>query len=151
MKFFTAASFFALATIAAAAPGTGYGAAPSSPKGAPSSPKGAPPSPKSNQIMAQCGNQNLSCCNKEINKVDAKGVDSDFGVLTGIAKNINLENLSIFDQCSKLDIGLGIIGAGLTDILNQKCKQTVACCQQTESNANGLVAVAVPCIPINAL
>ncbi|WEW56061.1 hypothetical protein PRK78_001496 [Emydomyces testavorans] len=138
MKFFFSASFFALATAVAAAPGYGPSA-------------GTPPSLTNEQAIAKCGNANLSCCNKEINKVNAQGVDSDFGVLNGLLKNANIQDISVFDQCSKLDVGVGVLGAGLTDLLNQKCKQTAACCQNNKSEANGLVALAVPCIPLNVL
>ena len=92
MKFFYSASFFALATAVAAAPN--YGPAPAS-----------PPSLTNQQAaIAQCGNENLKCCNKEINNVKAKGVDSDFGVLNGIIKSLNIEDVSIFDQCSKINV-----------------------------------------------
>ncbi|EEP78984.1 predicted protein [Uncinocarpus reesii 1704] len=133
MKFFYTASFFALATAASCAPN--YASKPA----------------VNQKIAAQCGNENLSCCNKQINKVDATGADTDFGVLNGIVKNLNIQDISVFDQCSKLNIPIGVLGAGLSDFLNQKCKQTAACCQNVNSEANGAVAVAVPCIPLNVL
>ncbi|EER27741.1 hypothetical protein D8B26_006156 [Coccidioides posadasii str. Silveira] len=131
MKFFTAASFFALATAVAAAPSYNQGT----------------PSVTKEQAIAKCGNSNISCCNKQVNKISAKGPDTDIGVLNGLLKNVNLEDIPIFDQCSKLNIA----ALGATDLLNRQCQQTAACCQNTESNANGVVALAVPCIPINIL
>lgn len=73
------------------------------------------------QAQAKCGDQaQLSCCNKA---VYAGGGSGGSGI-------------ELFDQCSKLDIQIPIlIAIPIQDLVNQNCKQNVACCQNSPSTA----------------
>jgi len=141
MKFSVTAILLALATAVMAVPH-------------PTSEYPAPSKMTVNEAEAKCGNAQLSCCNKKIqNFGDNTQVNSGIlnGVLGSLLNGGPVSNIGIFDQCSKLSAAAGILGAGVSDIANSQCKQNIACCQQTSSNANGLVAVALPCIPVAAL
>lgn len=84
------------------------------------------------QAQAKCGNQaQLSCCNKA---VYAGGGSGGSGI-------------ELFDQCSKLDIQIPIlIAIPIQDLVNQNCKQNVACCQTSPSTA---VSSAIPLLLIH--
>ncbi|EEH21802.1 hypothetical protein PABG_04018 [Paracoccidioides brasiliensis Pb03] len=133
MKFSLTAVVLALATAAVAAPGGNY--------------KGAGPREEGPSISRQCGQAQISCCNKQISTVN--GGDKNSGLLNGVLGTVIGKggSVGIFDQCSKLSLSALI---GVTDNLNSQCKQTVACCQG-DSKAEGLVALNLPCIPIAAL
>ena len=102
------------------------------------------------QAQNTCGKAQVSCCNKKIESGDSK--ESNSGILSGILNDLlggnNGEGIALFDQCSKLDIPI----LALADLLNDKCKNNVACCDATNAEAeNGLVNVALPCIQIQDL
>ncbi|OJD19215.1 hypothetical protein AJ78_00828 [Emergomyces pasteurianus Ep9510] len=133
MKFSMPAVVLALAAVAVAAPGGSY-----------KSPNG---DIDVNQITKQCGQAQVSCCNKQVNTV--KGGDTNSGLLNGVLGTVigGGSEIGIFDQCSKLSVAALI---GLADILGgPRCGQ-VACCQG-DSSAEGLVALNLPCIPIAGL
>ncbi|KAF7534820.1 hypothetical protein G7054_g5912 [Neopestalotiopsis clavispora] len=99
-----------------------------------------------------CGQDlELSCCNK--GNTDDHSTDVASGLLSGldIAKDL-FKGAGLFDGCSKLDLGVGAVGAGLTDILNQQCKQSVACCQHSGGGAQqGLINAQLPCVAVPLL
>ena len=73
------------------------------------------------QAQAKCGNQaQLSCCNKAVYAGGGSGCSG----------------IELFDQCSKLDIQIPIlIAIPIQDLVDQNCKQNVACCQTSPSTA----------------
>ena len=92
------------------------------------------------QAQAKCGDQaQLSCCNKATYAGDTTDVNS--GMLGGTLSNLigsgsGASGLGLFDQCSKLDLQIPIlIGIPIQDLVNQKCKQNIACCQNSPSSA----------------
>jgi hypothetical protein len=91
------------------------------------------------QAQAKCGDQaQLSCCNKATYAGDTTDINS--GMLGGALSNLigsgsGANGLGLFDQCSKLDLQIPIIGIPLQDLVNQKCKQNIACCQNSPSSA----------------
>ncbi|KAJ0413202.1 hypothetical protein BJY00DRAFT_67824 [Aspergillus carlsbadensis] len=104
------------------------------------------------QASDKCGDQaQLSCCNKAIYAGDTTDVDE--GLLAGALSSLlgsgsAAEGLGLFDQCSKLDIPI----IAVNDILNKKCQQNIACCQNSPSDASGdLIGIALPCIAFGAL
>ncbi|KAI4602084.1 hypothetical protein KJ359_010950 [Pestalotiopsis sp. 9143b] len=76
------------------------------------------------------------------------------GLLSGldIAGDL-LKGAALLDGCSKLDLGLGAVaGLGLTDLLNQQCKQSVACCQHSDgAPQQGLINAQLPCVAVPLL
>ncbi|KAI9932326.1 hypothetical protein ASPWEDRAFT_39784 [Aspergillus wentii DTO 134E9] len=105
------------------------------------------------QAQAKCGDQaKLSCCNKASYSGDTTAVNN--GLLSGVLSGLlgaggSSEGLGLFDQCSELSVTALL---GLNNLVNQQCKQNIACCQNSESNANGgLINVAVPCIALGSI
>ncbi|KAJ5752105.1 hypothetical protein N7520_009022 [Penicillium odoratum] len=118
------------------------------------------PVPKSltvKEAQAKCGDQaQLSCCNKATYAGDTTDVNSGLGGgLLGnlIAGGSGSEGLGLFEQCSKLDAQVPLLVAiPLQDLVNQKCKQNIACCQNSPSTAsNDLVGAALPCIALGSI
>ncbi|RAH64130.1 hydrophobin family protein [Aspergillus aculeatinus CBS 121060] len=108
------------------------------------------------QGSAKCGNQaQLSCCNKATYAGDTTTIDD--GALAGLLGNIagtgsGSEGVGLFDQCSKLDLQIPIIGISAQDILNQQCKQNIACCQYSGADASDdLLGVALPCVALGSI
>ncbi|OJK04016.1 hypothetical protein ASPACDRAFT_57358 [Aspergillus aculeatus ATCC 16872] len=108
------------------------------------------------QGSAKCGNQaQLSCCNKATYAGDTTTIDE--GALAGLLGNIagtgsGSEGLGLFDQCSKLDLEIPIFAIDAQDILNQQCKQNIACCQYSGADASDdLIGVALPCIALGSI
>ncbi|KAL4917979.1 hypothetical protein BDW62DRAFT_210890 [Aspergillus aurantiobrunneus] len=104
------------------------------------------------QASDKCGDQaQLSCCNKAVYAGDTTEVDE--GLLAGALSNLlgagsGSEGLGLFEQCSKLNIPI----IGITDILNQQCKQNIACCQDSPSDASeSLIGVGLPCIALGSI
>lgn len=100
------------------------------------------------QAQAKCGDQaQLSCCNKAVYAGDTTDINS--GILGGTLSNLigsgsGASGLGLFDQCSKLDLQIPVlIGIPIQDLINQKCKQNIACCQNSPSSA-----VSTPAIPL---
>jgi len=108
------------------------------------------------QAQAKCGDQaQLSCCNKATYAGDTTDVNS--GLLGGTLSNLigagsGADGLGLFNQCSKLDLQIPIIGVPIQDIVNQQCKQNIACCQNSPSTADSdLVGVGLPCIALGSI
>lgn len=92
------------------------------------------------EAQAKCGDQaQLSCCNKAVYAGDTTDVNSGLaGGLLGnlIAGGSGSDGLGIFDQCSKLDVQIPIlIAVPIQDLVNQKCKQNIACCANSPASA----------------
>ncbi|KOS17995.1 Rodlet protein [Escovopsis weberi] len=97
-----------------------------------------------NVAQQSCGSDlELNCCDK----VDASTKSQNGGGLLDLSNLLGGQGgLQLFDQCSPLSV-TGIIG--VSDLLNNHCKQQAACCQGTKSEANGgLVNLALPCIAL---
>ncbi|KAJ9488651.1 hypothetical protein VN97_g4649 [Penicillium thymicola] len=108
------------------------------------------------QAQAKCGDQaQLSCCNKATYAGDTTDINS--GMLAGTLSNLigsgsGASGLGIFDQCSKLDAQVPIIGIPIQDVLNQNCKQNIACCSNSPSTAsNDLVGAGLPCVALGSI
>ncbi|KKK23855.1 hypothetical protein P175DRAFT_0512001 [Aspergillus ochraceoroseus IBT 24754] len=108
------------------------------------------------QASDKCGdNAQLSCCNKAVYAGDTTNVDD--GILAGALSNLigagsGAEGLGLFDQCSKLPLQVPVLAVGIQDIVNQQCKQNIACCQSSPSTAsNDLVGVGLPCIALGSI
>ncbi|KAL2822770.1 hypothetical protein BDW59DRAFT_163582 [Aspergillus cavernicola] len=100
----------------------------------------------------KCGDQaQLSCCNKAKYGGDSTVVSK--GIASGLLSNLlgagsAAEGLGAFTGCSKLDLPI----FGIQDILNQQCKQSIACCAGSGSSADkDVVGVALPCLALGAL
>ncbi|KAJ5970096.1 Hydrophobin [Penicillium vulpinum] len=139
MKFFVPAFLFAATAMAMPGLGSPAGVAPESDN-------------KVQNAVNQCGNgAKMSCCNK-INHNEGIS-QNNVGVLSNVLGAIGSEGLGIGQGCTQLDIPVSVIGAaGLTDFLKKNCQQNIACCQNSNSQANGnLVGVAVPCVSFGGL
>ncbi|KAJ5302573.1 hypothetical protein N7476_009372 [Penicillium atrosanguineum] len=109
------------------------------------------------QAQAKCGDQaQLSCCNKATYAGDTTDVNS--GILGGTLSNLigagsGADGVGLFDQCSKLDLQIPIlIAVPIQDLINQKCKQNIACCQNSPSSANSdLAGVGLPCVALGSI
>ncbi|KAJ5664849.1 uncharacterized protein N7477_007297 [Penicillium maclennaniae] len=109
------------------------------------------------QAQAKCGDQaQLSCCNKAIFAGDTTDVNS--GMLGGALSNLvahgsGADGLGLFDQCSKMNLELPVFFAiPVQDLVNQHCKQNIACCQNSPSSANSdFIGVGLPCIALGSL
>ncbi|KAL2824049.1 rodlet protein [Aspergillus cavernicola] len=155
MKFSIAAAVMAFAATVVALPShpdahyTGHGA------GNKGNSKVKFPVPKDvtvKQASDKCGDQaQVSCCNKATYSGDTTQIAE--GLLSGVLSNLigagsGAEGLGLFEECSKLDLPI----VGLQDFINQKCKQNIACCQNSPSSANGdLIGVALPCLSLGAI
>ncbi|KAF5967189.1 fungal hydrophobin domain-containing protein [Fusarium coicis] len=93
------------------------------------------------QANNACGNNmQVTCCNKVTNTPAGNAVGNGAGILN---------NLSLFDQCSKLDVNVLAIA---NNLLNKECQANAACCQNSGGSATGgLVNVALPCIALSSL
>ncbi|KAF7587110.1 hypothetical protein BBP40_007701 [Aspergillus hancockii] len=105
------------------------------------------------QASEKCGdNAQLSCCNKVTYAGDTTDIDS--GLLAGLLSNLigsgsGSQGIGLFDECSKIDIPIII---NIQDLINKKCQQNIACCQNTKADASGdLIGLALPCIALGAL
>ncbi|KAI9374475.1 fungal hydrophobin [Aspergillus egyptiacus] len=105
------------------------------------------------QASDKCGDQaQLSCCNKATYAGDSTEIDK--GILAGALSNLigsgsGSEGLGLFNECSKLNVAAVI---GVQDLINQQCKQNIACCQKSPSQANGnLVGVGLPCVALGSI
>ncbi|KAJ5906965.1 Hydrophobin [Penicillium subrubescens] len=109
------------------------------------------------EAQSKCGDQaQLSCCNKATYAGDTTDVNSSLG--SGLLSNLigsgsGADGVGIFDQCSKLDAQVPIaIAVSLQDLINQRCKQNIACCANSPSDAsNDLVGAALPCIALGSI
>ncbi|KAL4877985.1 hypothetical protein BJY04DRAFT_221558 [Aspergillus karnatakaensis] len=131
MKFLTVAALFAAAAVAMPyAPGSPLtGTTPSS--------------------AGTCGNAQLSCCDT----LDQNAVvtEDESASLLDLLKGADLDVLSDgvlgkYSGCSALasvEVIEGTVGG--------QCNNHAACCNGGDGDINGLVNVAVPCLPINVL
>ncbi|KAG9251799.1 fungal hydrophobin-domain-containing protein [Emericellopsis atlantica] len=96
-----------------------------------------------------CGsNLELKCCNQEESSSGVQ-VPEDRGLLGNLLNGILGEDgLGIFDQCSPLSV-TGLIGG--TDIVNNHCRQKVACCDSNPVVSGGLINLGLPCIAIGGI
>ncbi|KAJ5241402.1 uncharacterized protein N7469_002993 [Penicillium citrinum] len=109
------------------------------------------------EAQSKCGDQaQLSCCNKATYAGDTTDVNSGLG--GGLLSNLigtgsGAEGAGIFDQCSKLDVQIPIlIAVPIQDLINQRCKQNVACCAHSPSTAsNDLVGAGLPCVALGSI
>ncbi|PLB35755.1 hydrophobin family protein [Aspergillus candidus] len=108
------------------------------------------------QASAKCGDKaQLSCCNKATYTGDSTKVND--GLLSGALSELlgagsGSEGLGLFNQCSKLPLQIPVIAIGLQDALNQKCKQNIACCQDSPADASeSLVGLALPCVALGSI
>ncbi|KAJ5614848.1 conidial hydrophobin Hyp1/RodA [Penicillium herquei] len=109
------------------------------------------------QAQNTCGNDaQVSCCDTATYTHDI--TDNAVGPLAGVLQSAlnggpGSEGLGLFGQCSDLSASAAVLGAaGLNQLINQKCKQNIACCQGNSANANNdLVGVAAPCVALGSL
>ncbi|KAJ5084939.1 hypothetical protein NUU61_009518 [Penicillium alfredii] len=108
------------------------------------------------EAQSKCGDQaQLSCCNKATYAGDTTDVNS--GALGGLLSNLagagsGAKGAGIFDQCSKLDLQIAIIAIPIQDLVNQRCKQNIACCANSPSSANSDgVGVGLPCVALGSI
>ncbi|KAE8152498.1 fungal hydrophobin [Aspergillus avenaceus] len=157
MQFSLTAAVLALATsvvaLPPAAPGVGNGLGN---KGNSDIKFPVPDNVSVKQAAEKCGDQaQLSCCNKVTYAGDTTEVDE--GLLAGALSNLlgagsGSEGLGLFDQCSKLPLQIPIIAIALQDMVNQQCKQNIACCQNSPSSADGnLIGLGLPCIALGSI
>ncbi|KAJ5805874.1 uncharacterized protein N7503_003476 [Penicillium pulvis] len=109
------------------------------------------------EAQAKCGDQaQLSCCNKATYAGDTTDINSGIGGgLLGnlIAGGSGSDGLGVFDQCSKLDVQIPIlIAVPIQDLINQKCKQNIACCANSPSTASSdLIGAGLPCVALGSI
>ncbi|KAJ5737520.1 fungal hydrophobin [Penicillium malachiteum] len=109
------------------------------------------------EAQSKCGDQaQLSCCNKATYAGDTTDVNSGLG--GGLLSNLigtgsGAAGAGIFDQCSKLDAQIPIlIAVDAQDILDQRCKQNIACCANSPSDAgNDLIGAGLPCVALGSI
>ncbi|OOQ82796.1 Rodlet protein [Penicillium brasilianum] len=149
MKFFATALLFAATAMAL--------------PGAPSGGNGAE-YPLSRDVTfqeanAKCGNDAVvSCCNKKSTTGDVTTLNQ--GVLANVLGSAlgggpGGDGLGLFNGCNDLNLNvpvLNLVPVNAQDLVNKKCQQSIACCQNTRSEANGdLVGVALPCVALGSL
>ncbi|KAF5554198.1 fungal hydrophobin domain-containing protein [Fusarium napiforme] len=93
------------------------------------------------QAANSCANgQSVYCCNKTTNKPAGNSVGDGAGIANG---------LSLFSQCSKVDVNVIAIA---NNLLNKECQANAACCQDSPGTAAaGLINAALPCVAISNL
>ncbi|KAJ5903887.1 hypothetical protein N7504_006270 [Penicillium tannophilum] len=107
------------------------------------------------QARSKCGDQaQLSCCNKAIYAGDTTTVNS--GALGGLLSHLigtgsGADGLGLCVLSSMLEAFLGpLISA--QDILNQHCKQNIACCTNSPSNVDDDgIGAGLPCMALGAI
>ncbi|KAJ5191749.1 uncharacterized protein N7498_010734 [Penicillium cinerascens] len=109
------------------------------------------------EAQAKCGDQaQLSCCNKAVYAGDTTDVNSGIGggLLSHlIGTGSGASGAGIFSQCSKLDAQVALlIAVPIQNILDQHCKQNVACCAHDPSTASSdLVGAGLPCVALGSI
>ncbi|KAJ5835856.1 hypothetical protein N7447_001882 [Penicillium robsamsonii] len=109
------------------------------------------------QAEAKCGNDaSLSCCNKVTYTHDITTANT--GPLPGVIQTAlgggpGGDGLGLFSQCkdvtAKIPV-LNIVGGGVDQLVDQKCKQNIACCQPSQDDVSN-IGVAVPCVALGSL
>ncbi|KAJ5461773.1 Hydrophobin [Penicillium daleae] len=109
------------------------------------------------EAQSECGDQaQLFCCNKAAYAGDTTDVNSGLGggLLSNLIGSDSVaDGTGIFDQCSKLDAQLHVVAvAPLQDLINQRCKQNIACRANSPSDAsNELIGAGLPCIALGSI
>ncbi|KAL1974755.1 hypothetical protein VTN31DRAFT_4959 [Thermomyces dupontii] len=105
------------------------------------------------QAKAICGEGNqVACCNEVSYAGDTTEIAT--GPLAGTLKDLlggknGAKGLGLFDKCSRLNVDLLL---GLSSLINQECKQHIACCQGNEADSsNDLIGLNIPCIALGSL
>ncbi|KAL4795183.1 hypothetical protein BDV19DRAFT_379072 [Aspergillus venezuelensis] len=105
------------------------------------------------EASAKCGDKaQLSCCNNAKYGGDTTEVFDGLGA--GLLSDIlgagsASDGLGVFDECSKVDISVLI---GVEDLINQQCKQNIACCAASPGSADeDLVGATLPCIALGSI
>ncbi|KAJ5994710.1 conidial hydrophobin Hyp1/RodA [Penicillium waksmanii] len=111
------------------------------------------------QAQAKCGNDaKVNCCNKATYTHDITTANTGplAGVLqTALGGGPGGDGLGLFGQCNDISANvpvLNVVGGGVDQLVEQKCKQNIACCQNDGAQANGnLVGVALSCVALGSL
>ncbi|KAI2603643.1 hypothetical protein GGR54DRAFT_461805 [Hypoxylon sp. NC1633] len=119
--------------------------------GGPPGANGIPPVPGDvtvGQAGDTCGSDlDLSCCNSVDQSGDA--INTADGLLAGLLEGTLQDgDIGLFDGCSKLNVAAVI---GLSDFLDNQCKQTPACCQHSGMEQDGLLNVGLPCVALGGI
>ncbi|KAJ5167553.1 conidial hydrophobin Hyp1/RodA [Penicillium canariense] len=111
------------------------------------------------QANAKCGNDaKVSCCNKATYTHDI--VTENSGPLAGVLQTAlgggpGGDGLGLFGQCNDLNLNVPVVNlvpTNLQGLVEQKCKQNIACCQNNHAEANNnVVGLAVPCVALGSL
>ncbi|GFF47077.1 hydrophobin [Aspergillus udagawae] len=108
------------------------------------------------EAARKCGDKaQLSCCGKAVKAGDRTSADEGIGA--GLLSNLagggsGDSGILAFDQCSKLDVQITILILPIQDLLNQHCKQNVACCQTNGADASSSgIAASLPCIALGSI
>ncbi|KAL4864381.1 hypothetical protein BDV12DRAFT_176252 [Aspergillus spectabilis] len=90
-----------------------------------------------------CGNAELSCC-EDIDETSIVSEEEEASLLKLLSNDV-LSNgvLGKYRGCSALASLQGTVGG--------QCNNHVACCNGGDNEINGLVNVAIPCLPISLL
>ncbi|KAH1795365.1 hypothetical protein KXV95_007589 [Aspergillus fumigatus] len=114
------------------------------------------PSMTIKEAARKCGDKaQLSCCNRVVKAGDYTSVDEGIGA--GLLSNLagggsGISSILAFDQCSRLDAQVPVVLLPIQDLLNQHCKQNVACCQKNPGDASSSgVGVSLPCIALGSV
>ncbi|GAQ11774.1 hydrophobin [Aspergillus lentulus] len=108
------------------------------------------------EAARKCGDEaQLSCCGRVVKAGDVTSVDEGIG--SGLLSNLagggsGISSILAFDQCSKLDAQIAVLIVPVQNLLNQHCKQNVACCQKNpaDSSSSG-IAASLPCIALGSI
>ncbi|PLB54750.1 hypothetical protein P170DRAFT_442779 [Aspergillus steynii IBT 23096] len=116
------------------------------------------PAPKGmtvTEASSKCGEQaQLSCCNKASKGGDTTNVHEGGGQLSGVlGAGSASEGGSLFSECSKLDAQVTVLLLlGVQDVLDQQCKQNVACCQGNKGDASdSLIGATLSCVGLGSI
>ncbi|KAJ5994953.1 hypothetical protein N7481_001930 [Penicillium waksmanii] len=109
------------------------------------------------EAQSKCGDQaQLSCCNRATYAHDTTNVNKGLGA--GLLSHLigtgsGADGVGIFRQCSKLDVQIPVIVAiPIQDVLDQRCKQNIACCANSPSSASSdLVGAGLPCVALGSI
>ncbi|CAI7592379.1 unnamed protein product [Penicillium pancosmium] len=108
------------------------------------------------QAQSKCGNQaQVSCCNRATYAHDTTNVNKGLG--SGILSHLvgtgsGAEGVGIFRQCSKLDVQVDVVLVPLQDLISQRCKQNIACCQNSPaSSSTDLIGAGLSCVALGSI
>ncbi|KAL4920042.1 hypothetical protein BDW62DRAFT_199132 [Aspergillus aurantiobrunneus] len=110
------------------------------------------PSMDIQQTQKQCGRAELSCCDSVDNSTPLTHQEHESlldllgGSLSGALSN---GGVGKFGGCSSLASVDGVLGTDGKGLVGGQCNNHVACCDAGDNDINGLVNVAIPCVPVN--